>query len=212
MNKDILRSFDETIQVIRDAKDHYERQHYRESQKLLEKADREYRKNLLSGIDDEMFDVRRKRHGGCVELTEKEKEKLIALNEVLTALEKKIGRETQAIVTTCEERLNAPDEEFLKDFEIEVTIRFYDDAGTELAKLTEDGKMEYDGTNWNDVDHDVAPENRPYHCWLYHELYDHHVRPSLRCQDLSGIRTIRTDIDVIYQNVIKPEPHHTKGT
>ena len=100
----------------------------------------------------------------------------------------------------------------LKDFEIEVTIRCYDDTGTELAKLTEDGTMEYDGTNWNDVDHDLAPENRPYHCWLYHELYGHHTGPSLLCQDLARIRTIRTDIEVIYQHAIEPGPPNTEGT
>jgi hypothetical protein len=123
MKKGVLRSFDETIRILHEARDHYERQRYLESQELVEKADKECRKNLLSDIDDEMFDVRRKRYGGCAKVTEKEKHKLIALNEVLTALEKKIGKETQAIVKECEERINAPDEEFLNtDFRVVLTV------------------------------------------------------------------------------------------
>ena len=213
MRKAILRSFEETIGILREARDHYEKRHYLESQEMVEKADRKCRKTLLSEIDDEMFDERRKRYGGYAKLTVEETKQLIVLNDILTALEKKIGKETQAIVKTCEERTNAPDEEFHKDFEFEVTIRCYDDTGTELAKLTEYGTMdEYEGVNWNDVDHDLPPENRPYHCWLYHQLYDHHAGPSLLFQDLVRIRTIRTDIDIIYQHAIEPGPHNTEGS
>jgi|GEM_PF-643836 len=149
------------------------------------------------------------------ELTEDERQRLVQLNSTLVELEKKIIIEAKRLVKQCEKRLKRPEENFLKDYEIEAMISFVldkndpdyrDNDDNIIAELDEycgnlEGETFADGENYNDTQ---FTEDRMYHCWLFHSLYGH-TKPRLTFRDMLRIGDIWVDIVVWYQDFIRLE-------
>ena len=146
--------------------------------------------------------------------TEAEKAALSKLNSTLAQVEKQIKKEAQNHVAECEHRLKSGNDPFLEDYEIDVTVTYYidendpaysDDRDNAIAqnefRLKHPAQCETfaDDTNYNEFPIDVAEQDREYHCWLFHCLYDH-SEPSLAWSDLLRITGMTVDIVVRYQN------------
>jgi len=106
----------------------------------------------------------------------------------------------------------------LVDFELEVNVAYHlreDDPEyhehddnifieqnewiTHVLEDSEREHGEFSSYNWNDMQGiDGHPCQREYHCWLYHDLYDHHY---LDFTDLLRIGWIWVDIKTIYQYI-----------
>jgi len=147
------------------------------------------------------------------ELTENERQRLVQLNSTLVELEKKIIIEAKRLIKQCEKRLKRPEENFLKDYEIEAMIKFVldkdgpdyrDNDDNIIAELDEicinlEWETFANGENYNDTQ---FTEDRMYHCWLFHSLYDN-TKPRLTFRDMLRIGDIWVDIVGWYQDFIR---------
>lgn len=146
--------------------------------------------------------------------TEAEKTALSKLNSALAQVEKQIKKEAMNHVVECEHRLKSGNDPFLRDYEISAIVTYYigeddpaycDDRDNIIAEHEFDLKRSHhseriaDGNNYNEFPIDVAEQDREYHCWLFHCLYDH-SEPSLAWSDLLRITGMTVDIVVRYQN------------
>lgn len=152
------------------------------------------------------------------QLTEDERVRLMQFNRTLFVIEKKIKKEALRLIRQCKKRLSQPREAFLKDFEAQVLISFImdesdpyyrDDDDNIMAELQEHvlaSDFKYglaDGNNHNDTPRLEGGEgdDKTYHCWLFHSLYDH-ARPRLRFRDMLRIGSIWIDLVVWYQDFV----------
>ena len=207
MRKEVIRSFDRTLGLLRDVQAQYKNGNYYTCRELLDPALRRCQYDLLDAIDEDILN--QKHHSGSSRmelLTEGQRHRLLRLNETLRKLEKTIDKETRSMIARCEERIASGDE-FLKDYEIEIFIDCYGagEGDTLIARLEENPKRTHfnDGTiNYNDRDLDVPAELRPFHCRLFHQLYDEAI-PHLEWEDLLDISTIRIGITLVHQSVLR---------
>ena len=151
-------------------------------------------------------------HAGGAEIRVK-RQRLVQLNSTLVELEKKIIIEAKRLVKQCEKRLKRPEENFLKDYEIEAMIKFVldkdgpdyrDNDDNIIAELDEicinlEWETFANGENYNDTQ---FTEDRMYHCWLFHSLYGH-TKPRLTFRDMLRIGDIWVDIVGWYQDFIR---------
>jgi len=151
------------------------------------------------------------------EMTEAERTLLLKLNSTLVQVEKQVIEEAQNHVVECEHRLKSGNDPFIRDYEIEVTVTYYigeddpaycDDRDNIIAqhefslKRPADFEILADGYNCNEFPIDVDLQDRDYHCWLFHRLYDH-SEPSVSWRDLLRIAWVWVDVTVEYQNSLK---------
>ena len=207
MQKHIPEWFDQAISLLHEAQELYRRRRYWDSYRTMKRlTDKLF--DLQCSLE---LDISRKRTTPPRELSDEEKQELAGFNTTLSVLEEKIEKETALILEEYEER--ASGEEFLSDCRIGVDVQFYldendpnycEDRDNILAEVRLDGNgmSDYEGENWNDRDPDIEPEKRPYHCWLFHELYSN-ATPSLEWEDLLRIRYIWTDITICYKSRIE---------
>ena len=209
MDKYTSHCFNEVIKTLRKAKKEYSQKKYAECSETLWRAERKYRhipEKLNCDIIREKGDKRRK-------LTEKERNQLLALNNVLSHLQKRLKEEAEALERSCEKWLKLPAEEFLKDYEIDVKVSYHLDEDDPAFSKDRDNTMatfgyhnvsnvlDDDGCNFNDCDLGMKPEDKPFHGFIFHELCDF-ARRELTCRDMLRIGYVWTDIVVRYQNRI----------
>ncbi|MCX5814153.1 MAG: hypothetical protein NT178_16660 [Proteobacteria bacterium] len=210
MDKYTLHCFNEVIKTLRKAKKEYSQKKYAECSETLFSAEGKYRhipEKLNCDMIREKGDKRRK-------LTEKERNQLLALNDVLSHLQKRLKEEAEALEISCDKWTKSPAEEFLKDYEIDVKVSYHLDEDDPAFSEDRDNTMatfgyhnvshvlDDDGCNFNDCDpDDMPPDERPFHGFLFHELCDY-ARQMLTCRDMLRIGYVWTDIVVRYQNRI----------
>ena len=211
MKKEVFKMLDTIIGDIQTVKKLYRAGKYRDAYKTVEE--------ILRGRSWRLFDYIESAYirefSDKSELTEEEKKKILELNSTLSDLEKRINREAEKIAVECDKRIGSPEEEFLKDYEIEFEVQYflreddlaYNEEGDNiLANFSHNWSKEEKivletGYNWNEMAHMEQKEetHHDYHCWLFHELYDH-ARPRLTKKDLLRIGSVWVDVRLIYQH------------
>ena len=147
--------------------------------------------------------------------TKQELLQLRNLNQVLIDLEQQIKREVLWLLPTLKQRLNNHDL-FLTDFEIIAKVDYilrdndpaYDPDSDNILvtreylchRIDQADSMIAGSENWNAFqffpDH---PMKDDYHCWLFHELYEH---SNLSWNDLLRIESLWLDIDFRLQHEV----------
>lgn len=211
MKKEVFKILDTIIEDVQTVKKQYNAGKYRDAHKTVEEILRGRSWRLFDYIESAYI----KKFSDKSKLTEEEKKKLIELNNTLSDLEKRINREAERIAVECDKRIGSPEEEFLKDYEIEFEVMYFlreddpaynEESDNTLAKFSHNWIKEEKivletGYNWNEMAHMGQEEqaDHDYHCWLFHELYDH-SRPRLTKKDLLRIGSVWVDISLIYQH------------
>jgi uncharacterized ubiquitin-like protein YukD len=213
MHKKELDMFDRAIKALQKAEGYFLKEDYLESYQVTNGA----RKQICQLSDKIETSICRQHIQNCSkkdQMTEDEKKKFMMVNDALTNLEKKIKQETGVIIEECKKRVMFSTEDFLIDYEIEIEVvfilsdtdpRYSNDRDNIMAKYVfcgKDNQFIGTGENWNIWDIDKEPEDRPYHCYLFHCIYDH-TNPPLSWKDVLSIGDIWTDIIVRYQNHIQ---------
>jgi len=158
------------------------------------------------------------------DLTEDHKIFLDNINKQLMEIEKQLKKEAEILDNEAQKRVNDPND-WIEEYEIEASIDFdldesdpdYDEntdnilVSLQYSLICEKESMNRKGYFGfvDGVDHnlyryrdDHPLKDAGFHCWTYHELYDH---TRLGWADILRIGTIWIDIDVVYQRIIKFE-------
>jgi hypothetical protein len=148
------------------------------------------------------------------ELSQSNREYLLSVNARLRKIQDQVLREAEHIIPQLETRV-ADVTDPLIDFECEVRVAYHlreddqeydenddnifieqDETITHILKYNDHC---YRSKIWNDIQFiESHPLQREDHCWLYHDLYDHH---DLDFKDLLRIGWIWVDIKTIYQYI-----------
>jgi hypothetical protein len=149
------------------------------------------------------------------EMTREQRRFLINLNNRLSDIEKQLKKEVLQIIKTMDKRIK-DESDWINYYEIGCTIRFllneddpaYSDdednilaefwEGVALLRYTERSLLasEY---NWNDCNiPDIDNLDQiEYHCWFYHQLYDH---AKISWDDMLRIGEIWVDLNLTLQH------------
>jgi len=214
MDGRLLRKFDRIIKVLNQSREEYQQEHYLASHTLSEDA-----VSQLSLLEDSLrinvICCKEEEDADQSKLKGDEKARLIALNDILTELEKTISKEVKRIVKRyAPKRKEGVGDRMIHDYEIDVKVSFYldendpeytDDRDNIMAEfchpcIDKNGSRIDPTRDYNDLTPNYSnPLNFRPHCYTFHELYDHRV-PKLTFRDLLRIGMICTEIIVLDQN------------
>jgi hypothetical protein len=153
-----------------------------------------------------------RRHGDRAALSPSERAYILSINARLRKIQDHVIREAEQIIPQLKTRV-ADVTDPLVDFEVEVRVSYhlreddpaYDENDDNIFIEQEESVthiLDYDdhcyrSRNWNAMQGiEGHPLQHEYHCWFYHDLYDHHA---LDFHDLLRIGWIWVDIKTIYQ-------------